>query len=162
MSPINPDAPIYPEKDVSLIPVYDDPYNPNDYPQAGTPPQELDPDIDWQEVDINLLPGVPGQRGATGPTGPAGATGPTGPTGPAGPQGPQGPQGVPGAGFDTFTFTPPDARTQWIINHNLGYYPNVTVLDEFGTEYLGNIQYNGLNSLIITFLQSTYATAYLS
>jgi hypothetical protein len=81
---INPDAPILPEKDVALIPVYDAPYNPNDYPTAGTPPQTVDPLIDWQEVDINLLPGVPAQRGPTGPAGPTGVTGATGATGSSG------------------------------------------------------------------------------
>ena len=30
---IDPTAPIYPEKDVALIPNRDEPYNPNDYPQ---------------------------------------------------------------------------------------------------------------------------------
>jgi len=84
---INPDAPILPEKDVALIPVYDEPYNPNDYPTAGTPPQTVDPLIDWQEVDINLLPGVPAQRGPTGPAGPTGVTGATGATGATGSSG---------------------------------------------------------------------------
>jgi hypothetical protein len=81
---INPNAPIYPEQDIALLPNRDLPYNPNDYPAAGDPPQNVDPQIDWQEVDITLLPGVPGQRGPAGPTG---ATGPQGPIGAVGPQG---------------------------------------------------------------------------
>ena len=150
---IDPTAPIYPEKDVALIPNRDESYNPNDYPQAGTPPQTVDPDIDWQEVDINLLPGVPGQRGATGPVGPTGSVGPTGPTGP------QGPAGLSGG---SFTYTPADARTTWYINHNLGYRPSVLVLDNVGNEYFGQITYTDSNNLTLTFSQAVYGTAYLS
>jgi len=111
-------------------------------PQFGIPNDQGQP-----EVDIALLPGVPGQRG------------PTGPTGPTGPQGAQGPQGTSG-GF--FTYTPPDARTTWNIAHNLGFNPNVTVSDSFGTEYFGQISYTNSNSLTLTFSQAVYGTAYLS
>jgi hypothetical protein len=141
---INPNAPIYPEKDTALIPNREQPYDPNDYPQAGTPPQTVDPQIDWQEVDISLLPGVPGQRGPAGPTGATGATGPQGPSG------------------QSFTYTPADARTTWIIAHNLGFNPNVTVSDSVGTEYFGQISYTNSNSLTLTFSQAVYGTAYLS
>jgi len=153
LSPINPNAPIYPEQDINLIPNRDLPYNPNDYPAAGDPPQTVDPLIDWQEVDISLLPGVPGQRGPTGPAGPAGTPGATGP---AGPQGPAGPSG------GAFTYTPQDSSTIWTITHNLGYYPNVMVADNFGTEFFGQVVYTSINSLTITFSQAVYGTAYLS
>jgi hypothetical protein len=141
---INPSAPIYPEKDVALIPVYDEPYNPNDYPTAGTPPQTVDPDIDWQPVDINLLPGVPGQRGATGP---------------AGPQGPAGPAGVSG-GF--FTFTQNSVTTTWNITHSLGYHPAVTTTDSAGTVIEGSVSYPSLTSIVVTFGIATSGFAYLS
>jgi hypothetical protein len=153
--PINPNAPLLPEKDIALIPNRDEPYDPNDYPVEGqtTPPQTVDPQIDWQAVDISLLPGVPGQRGATGPSGP------TGPTGAAGPQGPTGPQGPSG---QSFSYTPPDARTTWTITHNLGFYPNVSVQDSFGTEYFGTVTYNNTNQVTLTFSSAVYATAYLT
>ena len=147
---INPNAPIYPEKDVALIPVYDEPYNPNDYPTAGTPPQTVDPEIDWQPVDINLLPGVPGQRGATGPAGPAGAAGPTGPAGPQGPPG------------SSFTFTQNAVSSSWSITHNMGFNPNVTTTNSAGMNIEGEIQYTSLNSLTINFSIATSGTAYLS
>lgn len=150
---IDPTAPIYPEKDVALIPNRDEPYNPNDYPTGGTPPQTVDPQIDWQEVDINLLPGVPAQRGPTGPAGPTGATGSVGPQGPAGPRGTSG---------GSYAYTPTDARTTWNINHNLGYNPSVRVIDNFDTEYFGQITYTDTNNLTLTFSQAVYGTAYLS
>jgi hypothetical protein len=72
----------YPEKDINLLTPNNGPYNPNDFPQPGqtTPPQTIDPNFTYPEVDTALLPGVPGQRGATGPAGPTGATGPAGVT----------------------------------------------------------------------------------
>lgn len=141
-----------PPKDVSLLPVRDEPYNPNDWP-TNSPPQTVDPQIDWQPVDISLLPGVPGQRGPVGPVGPIG---PVGATGAVGPQGPRGPSG------QSFTYTPSDARSTWSITHSLGFNPNVRITDSFGTEYFGNIIYNDINSLTITFSQAVYGTAYLS
>lgn len=144
MSPINPNAPIYPEQDIALIPNRDLPYNPNDYPAAGDPPQNVDPQIDWQEVDISLLPGVPGQRG---------------PTGPAGPKGDTGPQGASG-GF--LTFVQNAVSTTWTITHALGYYPAVTTADSSGTVIEGTISYPSLTSVVVTFSIATSGKAYLS
>lgn len=73
----------YPEKDINLLTPIPVPYNPNNFPLPGqtTPPQNIDPNFTYPEIDTALLPGVPGQRGATGPIGPAGITvGPTPPT----------------------------------------------------------------------------------
>jgi hypothetical protein len=153
--PINPNAPILPEKDIALIPNRDEPYNPNDYPVEGqtTPPQTVDPQIDWQAVDISLLPGVPGQRGATGPSGPTGASGPTGPTGPQGPAGPSG---------QSYSFTPDDSLAVWNITHNLGFKPSVQVINAIGTEFFGDVVYTNNNQLTVTFSAPVYGTIYLS
>ena len=144
---INPNAPIYPEKDVALIPVYDQPYNPNDYPTAGTPPQTVDPLIDWQEVDINLLPGVPGQRG------------PVGTQGPAGPAGAAGADGVSGG---SFTFTQNAVANTWTISHSLGYHPAITTTDSSGNIIEGSVSYPSLASVVINFGIATSGFAYLS
>ena len=137
---INPNAPIYPEKDVTLIPNREEAYNPNDYPVEGqtTPPQTVDPDIDWQEIDISLLPGVPGQRG---------------------PQGPKGDKGDPGS---TFSFTQNAVSSTWSITHNMGFNPNVTTVDSAGTAIEGTVTYNSANALTITFGIATSGKAYLS
>jgi hypothetical protein len=144
-----------PEVDVGLLqsgpgvvsapgPTYND-------PNFGVPNDQGQP-----EVDVAILPGVPGQRGPRGDEGP---TGPTGSTGATGPTGPVGPAGVSGG---SFTYTPADAREVWNITHNLGYQPNVMVVDTFGTEYFGAVVYTDTNSLTITFTSAVYATAYLS
>jgi hypothetical protein len=153
--PINPNAPLLPEKDIALIPNRDEPYDPNDYPVEGqtTPPQTVDPEIDWQAVDISLLPGVPGQRGATGPSGPTGAAGATGPTGPQGPTGPSG---------QSYSFTPDDSIAVWNITHNLGFKPSVQVINAIGTEFFGDVVYTNNNQLTVTFSAPVYGTIYLS
>jgi hypothetical protein len=153
--PINPAAPLLPEKDIALIPNRDEPYNPNDYPVEGqtTPPQTVDPVIDWQEVDITLLPGVPGQRGATGPAGPTGATGSTGP------QGVKGDPGVPGS---SFAFTQNTVSSTWSIAHNMGFYPNVTTTDVTGFAIEGEVTYPSINTVTVTFGIATTGFAYLS
>lgn len=141
-----------PEKDIALLQ--------NTTPEVVTPGPDYT-DLDFgipndqanQVIDITLLPGVPGQRGPTG------NTGATGPTGAAGPTGPTGPTGTSGG---SFTYTPADARTLYEITHNLGYRPNVMVVDSFGTEYFGTVVYTNSNSLTITFTSAVYATAYLS
>lgn len=153
--PIDPTAPLLPEKDVALIPNRDEPYDPNDYPVEGqtTPPQTVDPDIDWQAVDISLLPGVPGQRGATGPVGPEGDAGPQGLTGPQGPAGPSG---------QSYSFTPDDSQAVWNITHNLGFNPSVRVVNALGTEFFGDVVYTNNNQLTVTFTAPVYGTIYLS
>lgn len=139
-----------PPKDIALIPVRDEPYDPNDFPDNTTILSPVDPQVDWAPVDISLLPGVTGQRGPAGEDGEDGATGATGP---------QGPAGVSGGSFE---YTPADARTLYEITHNLGYRPNVMVVDSVGTEYFGTVVYTDTNSLTITFTSAVYATAYLS
>jgi len=141
-----------PEKDIALLQQYTEEVvpPPPGYEDLnfGTPNDQAN-----QVIDITLLPGVPGQRG---PTGPEGEAGPAGPTGAAGATGPAGVSG------GSFSYTPADARDTYTITHNLGYQPNVMVVDSFGTEYFGTVVYTNTNSLTITFTSAVYATAYLS
>ena len=144
-----------PEKDITFLQstteeVVTPPPGYNDL-DFGNPNEEAN-----QVIDITLLPGVPGQRGPAGPTG---STGSTGAVGASGATGPVGPAGVSGG---SFVYTPADARDVYTITHNLGYQPNVMVIDSFGTEYFGTVVYTNTNSLTITFTSAVYATAYLS
>ena len=50
-----------------------------------------------------------------------------------------------------FYFTQTTASDTWIITHNLNKYPSATVIDSAGTEVVGNITYNSLNQITITF-----------
>jgi hypothetical protein len=54
------------------------------------------------------------------------------------------------------------ASNSWVINHNLGFKPNVTVVDSAGTIYEGEITYTNTNSLTVSFSASFSGKAYLS
>ena len=50
----------------------------------------------------------------------------------------------------------------WVINHFLGWYPNVTVQDSSGAIVEGEITYTSSNSLTVTFTGAFRGDAYLS
>ena len=50
----------------------------------------------------------------------------------------------------------------WSINHNLGFYPNATVVDSANDEVVGDIHYVDLNNILITFSGAFSGKAYLS
>jgi hypothetical protein len=77
-------------------------------------------------------------------------------------EGPQGPQGAPGAGGSTYHHSQPIAATVWNITHNLGYFPNVTVIDSSGAVVEGEIEYLDMNSVRLTFGAGFAGDAYLS
>ena len=54
------------------------------------------------------------------------------------------------------------ASNSWVITHNLGFKPNVTVVDSAGTIYEGEISYTNSNSLTVSFSASFSGKAYLS
>lgn len=62
----------------------------------------------------------------------------------------------------TYVHTQYSASNQWTINHNLGYQPNVTVVDSSGSLIEGNIQYTTPDSIVLLFSASFAGTAYLS
>jgi hypothetical protein len=54
------------------------------------------------------------------------------------------------------------SSNSWAITHNLGFYPNVTVVDSGGSIVEGEISYTNSNSLTVSFQASFSGTAYLS
>ena len=54
------------------------------------------------------------------------------------------------------------ASDTWVINHNLNKYPCVSVVDSSGTEVVGQITYNNINKLTITFKGAFKGKAYLN
>lgn len=73
--------------------------------------------------------------------------------------GPQGPSG--GAG-STYVHDQAIPNAVWVVTHNLGYYPNVTVEDSGGNEHMPDIVYNSNNQMTLTFIASMGGKAYLS
>lgn len=56
-------------------------------------------------------------------------------SGPPGPRGLQGPQGISGGEAAAHYHTQVTPASSWVINHNLGYRPNITV-EEAETGYI--------------------------
>jgi hypothetical protein len=179
---INPNAPVYPEKDISLLPT-GEPWIGPSQPQYIDPNFGIPNDQAQPEVDISLLPGVTGQRGPQGEQGEQGQDGQDGQDGVAAAVAPLAysattktvslnqsaiqinasqVSGLPQALSYFFSFTPDDSRAVWDITHNLGYYPSVRVVNSVGTEFIGDVVYNSNNRLTITFSSPVFGTVYLS
>lgn len=54
------------------------------------------------------------------------------------------------------------ASSTWSITHNLGKYPNYTVIDSSGDEVEGDITYINTQQIVLTFSASFSGTAYLN
>lgn len=61
-----------------------------------------------------------------------------------------------------FTYTQSLPSDTWVITHNLGKFPDVTVVDSAGTEVIGDCEYNDINTVTITFSGSFGGVAYLN
>ena len=55
-----------------------------------------------------------------------------------------------------------EVSNTWVVLHNLGFKPNVTVQDSAGTIYEGEISYTNSDSLTITFSSAFSGKAFLS
>lgn len=123
--------------------------------------------------------GVQGTVGV-GTQGTQGATG-TGTQGVQGTAGVQGATGIGGAAVDNTDDVPEGALNKyftvervsyehmqgsasdsWTITHNLGFKPNVTVIDSAGNIVEGEIAYTNTNSLTVSFQSAFSGTAYIS
>ncbi len=63
-------------------------------------------------------------------------------------------------GFFRFIQSTPQA--QWQITHNLGGYPNVTVVDSAGSVVVGDVTYTSITDLTVDFSAGFAGEAYLS
>jgi hypothetical protein len=61
-----------------------------------------------------------------------------------------------------YAHTQGTASATWTINHNLDFYPNVTVVDSGGTIVEGEISYTTRNQVVLTFTAAFSGKAYLS
>lgn len=82
--------------------------------------------------------------------------------GPQGPAGPTGATGATGASGGFFTFTQASPASTWTITHNLGYRPNISVVDSAGSQVEGETVWTSTSSLTITFSGAFSGVAYLS
>ena len=65
-------------------------------------------------------------------------------------------------GDKTHTHTQLTAQNVWYVNHALGKYPSVTVVDTGENVVIGDIQYLNANQLTITFASAVAGKAYVN
>lgn len=82
--------------------------------------------------------------------------------------GPQGPAGQAGTQAEdipdlvSYVHNQITSSTSWSVNHNLNFYPNVTVYDSAGSMVEGSVNHTSATSLTITFSGAISGKAYLS
>lgn len=54
------------------------------------------------------------------------------------------------------------AAEKWVITHNLGKMPSVTVVTSAGEQVVGDVQYNSNNKLTVSFTSAFAGVAYLN
>jgi hypothetical protein len=77
-----------------------------------------------------------------------------------GPQGPPGPAGA--VGGSPYTYTRDTPAATWPINHALGRYPQVTVVDTFGNMRIADVVYADINNVSVIHSEPLLGAAYLS
>lgn len=65
------------------------------------------------------------------------------------------------SGVEGYTHTQATASTVWVVVHNLGYYPTVTLIDSTGKVFDADISNTSLNQLVITVSEAVAGTARL-
>lgn len=72
------------------------------------------------------------------------------------------PGGGGGGGGASYVHNQVSAATVWTVNHNLGYQPNVSIIDSAGNNAFATIARPSLNQLTLTFSAAVGGVAYLS
>lgn len=62
----------------------------------------------------------------------------------------------------SYTHTQSATSAQWVVTHNLGFKPNVTVFNSAGDIVEGDIIHNSINQLTLQFSTTMSGTAQLS
>ena len=96
-------------------------------------------------IAVTVVSAGYGLQGATGARGAAGADGSNGID-----------------GDKHFAHEQAVASAAWAITHNLGKYPSVTITDSAGDQVEGEVRYNGINALTLTFSAPFSGKAYLN
>lgn len=79
-----------------------------------------------------------------------------------GDKGDQGDQGIPGSGTFQFDYSQLLPSDTWVIVHNLGAAPNVTITDSSGSQVEGEVTYDSPNQVTVRFASAFSGTAHLS
>lgn len=63
---------------------------------------------------------------------------------------------------DTYIHDQAVPSDTWVVEHNMGKFPSVTVIDSAGTQFMVQVEYNSRNKLTIYMNGSTTGKAYLN
>jgi len=66
------------------------------------------------------------------------------------------------AGDKNYVFTQATNANPWVVNHGLNKYPSVSVVNNANITVYGDVQYDSLNQVTITFADPTNGKAYLN
>lgn len=67
-----------------------------------------------------------------------------------------------GIGDKHFAHTQSVASATWVVTHNLGKYPSVSVVDSAGELVVGQVDYNSINQTTLTFVGAFSGKAYFN
>lgn len=73
----------------------------------------------------------------------------------------RGPQGAPGTSGAGYVHTQVTSLSTWVISHNLGFRPSVSVYDVGGVELIADVVHLSENVLQVAFAAPTVGTARL-
>lgn len=62
----------------------------------------------------------------------------------------------------SFVHEQTQASAAWLIQHDLGKFPSVSIVDSAGTVVMGEVRYLDLNSILISFIAPFCGKAYLN
>ena len=79
-----------------------------------------------------------------------------------GQQGPAGPAGANGTGDSRYDHDQMVPSASWVVLHNLGKHPSVTVIDSANSMIEGHVQYDSNNQLTLSFSSAFSGHAYLN
>lgn len=54
------------------------------------------------------------------------------------------------------------ASANWVINHNLGKFASIHIVDTAGDEIIGEVRYNSINQMTVTFTSLVSGKAYIN
>ncbi len=63
---------------------------------------------------------------------------------------------------NTFVFSQPSTSATWVIVHNMGKFPSVSIVDSGKSLVIGNVTYDSLNQVTITFSVPFSGSAFLN
>jgi hypothetical protein len=67
-----------------------------------------------------------------------------------------------GGGSPPYHHVQGSPASSWVILHGLGYFPNITVVDSTERQVEGDVVYDNLNQITVTFAAPFSGDAYLS